>query len=178
MAGSKAISNNRDVLDKVFEWTERFLCPTPKTHDELRNMPEPKTDMLDYVFEHTESLVCHQQHQQGDGDEDHPYLLEEGQQDMQRDNSLIEPGEQIMTTNRRQRQRPIKSIGQEGDVIDYVFEHVESLVCVDSSALECAPQAAQDMRTQAGQKRGERFHYTEQEDDIQVEFVRAKSWGR
>ena len=180
MADRNVTTNQRrDVLDKVFEWTEKFLCPSLKSHDELRNMPEPKEDMLDYVFQHTESLVCHQEGGT-------PHLLEEGQEldhDMRRDNSLIAPGEQIMTTTRRQK-RPIKSIGQEGDFIDYVFEHVESLVCVEGSemraALENAPQAGieVDMRTELAKRRGEHFFHTEQEDELQVEFRRAKSWSR
>jgi hypothetical protein len=191
----KVVTKQRDALDKVFEWTEKFLCPTPKKHDELRNMVEPEEDMLDYVFEHTESFVCHQE---GDGPDlleegqEHerylrPYLLEEGQEHLSRDNSLIEPGGQIMptttspTTKATSILRPIKSIGQQGDFIDYVFEHVESLVCVDTSELENAPQAGTievDMRTAAARKRGERLFYTEQEDEIEVKFPRAKSWSR
>ena len=188
MANRNVITNQRqDVLDQVFEWTEKFLCPFPKNHDQMRNMPEPKEDMLDYVFQHTESLVCHQEGSGGT-----PHLLEEGQElehdIMLRDNSLIAaPGEQIMTTTKGQK-RPIKSMGQEGDFIDYVFEHVESLVCVERSkmrsALENAPQQAGievDIRTGtdlAHSKRGEHFVFTEQEEEIQVEFRRAKSWSR
>jgi hypothetical protein len=205
----KVVTKQRDVLDTVFEWTEKFLCSTPKKHDEMRNMAEHKEDMLDYVFEHTESLVCHQEGDdpylleegQEHEHEDHylqPYLLEEGiehlDHDLRRDNSLIEPGGQIMattspTTNATSLLQPIKSIGEKGDFIDYVFEHVESLVCVDTTELENAPQAGNlevDMRTAASHKRGEPAHikrgerlfYTEQEDEIQVNFPRANSWSR
>jgi hypothetical protein len=143
MGGRESSTNKRrDVLDKVCEWTEKFLCPTPKSNDELRNMPEPQEDMIDYVFQHTESLICHQE-----GCES-PYLL-------QRNNSLIALEDQIMTTTttRRPRQRPVKSLGQEQDCIDYVFENAESLVCVD----RCMEV---DMRTESAGRHGRRVGHT------------------
>jgi hypothetical protein len=178
-SGQVAIIQHRDVLDEVFEWTENFICPTPnfKNDEELRKMPEHKEDVPDYVCEHTESLPSHQEGCENPYDEG-PHLLEEGQEqelEIKRYNSLVAPAGQVMTTTTTTPQRRfVESIGEEEDFIDYVFEHVESFVCVDSDMKETlgnAPQAGIEVDrrlTEMAKKRGEAFIYIDQEDKIQV----------
>jgi hypothetical protein len=180
MAGGQvAIIQHRDVLDEVFEWTENFMCPAPnKTYEKLRSMPEHKEDVFDYVYKHTESLLCHQEGCDRLYDES-PYFLEEGQEqelELKRYNSLIAPG----TTTTTPQRRFVESIGEEGDFIDYVFEHVESFVCVDSDMREelgNAPQAGIEVDrrlTETAENRGEAIIYIDQEDEIQVTQVKRQ----
>lgn len=120
MAGSRKAPYTRetpDVLDRVFEWAERIACPMDSRSK--RMLSEPKEDVLDFVFQHVESFVCQ---------EDAPRQLLQGPNDLERGNSLVERGIHGQATVLQTR-RKIKKLGEEGDVIDYVFEHVESFVC-------------------------------------------------
>jgi hypothetical protein len=138
-------------------------------------MAEPKEDVLDYVFEHVESLVGCQE-----GAPEPGVLYDDQRVELQRDNSLLETEEDGRPA-RLQTQRKIKPLGQEGDMIDYVFDHVESLTCAEDlpeGALEKAPVATvtpprKDMTYKAGKQRIENVY--EQEDEIQLYFRPQRS---
>lgn len=156
-AGSPFVFHNRmkesrekrpDVLDVVFGWAERAFCPTSLINKAIADGEDE--DTLDYVFEHVESFVCREQEERAEPD---VLYIENGlarqhvifgQGDsMTRDNSLIEerpsPNDEAVRSTTK---RTIKPLGHQGDVIDYVFEHVESFVC--SEEMPTAEQYQRD----------------------------------
>jgi hypothetical protein len=74
-----------------------------------KNMPEP--NVLDYVFEHVESFVFQAE----------PGVLLGEDNELRRDNSLVE-ADHRGNPARLQTQRKIMPPGQDGDMLDYVFE--------------------------------------------------------
>jgi hypothetical protein len=160
---------NKDVLDLVFEWTEKIMCPSGDTTNRSSAaaaiQDEPDEDMLDYVFDHVESFTCRDKIA-GDRrarDDEYPGVEPS---DFTRDNSLVEEGPPMETIRpvrqprgggQRQQQRsapapvehtsqqqqlalssPAPPVDGDNDLIDYVFEHVESFVCADP--IEIPPQ--------------------------------------
>jgi len=137
--------SSNDVLERFFEWGEAAFCPgLMYKPDELpENFGEP--DVLDYVFEHVESFTCRDNGPEGSGIEvgDKGLLVKEGNKgvgnnsfdenfSLVRDNSLVERDgtngrpTRLATTRKSPK---IVPLGQEGDLLDYCFEHVESFVC-------------------------------------------------
>jgi len=110
--------NQPDFLDRIFEWTEFSMCPSSMKH--IESQPP---DTLDYVFEHVESFVC----QEEPTEEPEAILL--GQpRNIVRDNSLVEVQSNGQVAKLQTKNR-VSKLDQEGDMLDYVFEHVESFVC-------------------------------------------------
>jgi hypothetical protein len=127
-----------DFLDRMFDWTEGAFCP----HKVTKDTPEPKENLLDYVFTHVESYTCNDNEK---GEEPGVLFVEQGSigknHTFDRDNSLLEPGH-FGKPAQLQTQRKKKAVGRDGDMLDYVFEHVESYVCADDGP-EGATQTAQ-----------------------------------
>jgi hypothetical protein len=155
-------NTNKDVLDLVFEWTEKIMCgdaATNRRSAQAAIQDEPDEDMLDYVFDHVESFTCRDKK-----DADRLLLLRSGEEypgaepsDFTRDNSLVEDGPPMETirpvrqprAQKQQKQQQQRSAQGptdqnqqalalssneapvDNDLIDYVFEHVESFVCAD-----------------------------------------------
>jgi hypothetical protein len=163
-------NKKEDMLDRMFEWTERAFCPAS-----MKNMkPEPKEDVLDFVFTHVESFSCQEQAPPQEPD----VLYTTDGRELERDNSLVQT-DPSGRPSRLRTTRKIKPLGQEGDLVDYVFEHVESLVCAEDlpeGALQYAPVAntvtprkkEMDEEYRSAKKRGESVY--EQEDEIQLFF--------
>jgi hypothetical protein len=135
-----------------------------------KNKPEP--NVLDYVFEHVESFVCQE-------DAPEPGLLLVEDNELRRDNSLVEADHRGNPTRLQTQRNIIKPPGQDGDMLDYVFEHVESLVCTEDlpdDAFENAPIKTvtpprhNDMAYRAAKKRLENIYNAEDEDEIQLYF--------
>lgn len=168
---TKSACQPADVLDRFFNWSERTFCPHNLVQ---KNMEEP--DVLDYVFQNVESFVC-----QEDLSDEPELLISDQKMGLKRDNSLLET-EQDGRPALLQTQRKIKPFGQDGDLIDVVFEHVESFVCAEDlseGALENAPIAAvtpprKDMTYKAAKKRFENVYG--QEEEIQLYFRPSKRY--
>ena len=142
MAGTQlATRSQKDALDSFFEWTERLVCPVddggkPAQSNNRAIVPsEPDEDLLDYTFTAVESFTCnddraYSSRRGGGGGGCDNYQLQAPSEPsyLTRDNSLVEslPGSAVPTT--RAVQRPRRN---DNDMIDYVFEHVESFVCTD-----------------------------------------------
>lgn len=112
---------NMDAFESMFEWAETSFCPAA-----MRNYkPESKPDTLDYVFDHVESFTCRQEEKEPDVVYNRPMGLA-------RDNSLLLP-ESSSGPTRKSNEPTIKPFGQRGDLVDYVFEHVESYACNEAT---------------------------------------------
>jgi hypothetical protein len=156
-------NTHKDVLDLVFEWTEKIMCgdvATNRRSAQAAIQDEPDEDMLDYVFDHVESFTCRDK-KDADGrllaGEEYPGAEPS---DFTRDNSLVEEGPPMETIRpvrqprgqKQQRQQQQQQRSTQGpadqnqqqlaivdnDLIDYLFEHVESFVCADP--IEIPPQ--------------------------------------
>ena len=136
---------SQDVLDRLFSGWENVFCAPRSMETYAKEVPE-EPDVLDYVFEHVESFTCADETASYQDDpfftqptnaefRDQPHFREfsdaKGSFDIKRENSLVEEGPngapELLTTTRPQRR--IASLGEEGDLLDYCFEHVESYVC-------------------------------------------------
>ena len=140
-----ASDKSHDVLDRLFSGWENVFCAPRSMETYAKEVPE-EPDVLDYVFEHVESFTCADETASYQDDpfftqprhaefENQPHFREfsdaKGSFDIKRENSLVEEGPngapELLTTTRPQRR--IASLGEEGDLLDYCFEHVESYVC-------------------------------------------------
>jgi len=154
-----AFGNNKggstDALERFFSGWESLFC-APRSVESLSKDRVDDPDVLDYVFESVESFTCadeasydgkckdpfstpprfrreqfHFQQQQPRGYSDDMSL--------RRENSLLEHGANgapAMLTTQRGKQRTISRLGEQGDFLDYCFEHVESYVCSDGSLVD------------------------------------------
>eukprot|EP00934_Nitzschia_sp_Nitz4_P002239 Nitzschia sp. Nitz4//scaffold84_size84139//56926//57653//NITZ4_005205-RA/size84139-snap-gene-0.122-mRNA-1//-1//CDS//3329559054//2239//frame0 len=151
---------SRDPLDRLFEWAEVTMCPASMGNN---YKPEPMEDTLDYVFEHVESFTCRAEE---DGKE---YDTLETEINMERGNSLVEANEKGQPVVVETTRPKVKPLGQEGDLVDYVFEHVESFVCNESMPDDhTKPISAVTPSPQRSQSRPETVF--EPEDEIQLYF--------
>lgn len=138
-------AKSRDVLDRFFSGWENVFCAPRSMESYAKDVPD-EPSVLDYVFEHVESFTCADETASYQNDPfftqsrhaefgDEPHFREFSDRkdsfDIRRENSLVEQGPngapELLTTT-RQRGR-ISSLGEEGDLLDYCFEHVESYVC-------------------------------------------------
>ena len=138
-------AKSRDSLDRFFSGWENVCCAPRSMESYAKEVPDDPT-VLDYVFEHVESFTCADEtaSYQNDpffsqprhaefGDEPHFRQFTDGKDsfDIKRENSLLEEGPngapELLTTTRQR--SLISSLGEEGDLLDYCFEHVESYVC-------------------------------------------------
>eukprot|EP00525_Craspedostauros_australis_P011539 CAMPEP_0198113444 /NCGR_PEP_ID=MMETSP1442-20131203/5115_1 /TAXON_ID= /ORGANISM="Craspedostauros australis, Strain CCMP3328" /LENGTH=229 /DNA_ID=CAMNT_0043770531 /DNA_START=643 /DNA_END=1332 /DNA_ORIENTATION=- len=145
-----------DALDSFFGMVEGLVCPSPTALQSNAREEPTEPDVVDYVFEHVESYICADERTVEDESEQvTPYNIG-------RDNSLVtdeslrdtQPDPQGELLGRPAPvKKSIKPIGQRGDVIDYVFENVESLVCRDDTTLGSEEE---DIIRQMGNDQGKR----------------------
>jgi len=132
-------ANKEDPVEAFFGFFEGMVCPAPSTFQRGANDPQKDPDMVDYVFEHVESYVCADERTLPDEDN----VGMENNYNLDRDNSLLSDN-QLQERQHRQGGaaavgrdgKKIKPIGEKGDVIDYVFGHVESYVCQEDNTLD------------------------------------------
>ena len=125
---SREVAEEPNVLDYVFEHVESFTCADDES---LSYQNDPF-----FAYPHFQQ---HHQEQQQLGNEPHFREFPPDSKDdlsLKRENSLVEQGPNgapAMLLTTRQRREPgglmIAKMGQEGDLLDYCFEHVESFVC-------------------------------------------------
>jgi hypothetical protein len=146
-----------DVLERFFSGWEATFC-APRSIKSLANEADEEPDVLDYVFEHVESFTC----TEGSLNNDPfftapPYAQQQQQQQQQhafydgstttkdsfdlslrRENSLVEEGPNGTPTYLATTRQPslLAKLGEEGDLLDYCFEHVESYVCTEVREVE------------------------------------------
>ena len=146
--------SQKDALDSFFEFTERLMCPIDdgdNSNNKMKNrraktqqsalVPnEPDEDLLDYTFNAVESFTCVDDGGRSgrDGHYHNGYPRHGGPAPSEpsyltRDNSLVEslPGNAGGPPSSSSRAIQKRRTNRDGDVIDYVFEHVESFVCAD-----------------------------------------------
>ena len=128
--------HSRDALESFFSGWENLFCAPKSVDAYAKDTLQEEPDVFDYVFEQVESFTCAEEsphneiflpkppQPQWEGDNSyHKGELEE----LKRENSLVEKGPNG--------QVHYVATQQEGDMLDYVFEHVESFVCNDDSTL-------------------------------------------
>jgi hypothetical protein len=116
-----------------------------------------------------ESFTCRQEEKEPDVE-----YLDHG---IKRDNSLVEANEHGQPVP-RQIERKIKPFGQQGDFVDYVFEHAETYTCNedmpdDRKSLRCAGPTTNVTPHREETYRGINSriqHVYEPEDEIQLYF--------
>jgi len=148
-----------DVIERFFSWGETAFC-APRSIESLANEKAEVPDVLDYVFEHVESFTCTegpesesyepQQYKSPHEQLLHQQLVRRKQGyvgsvkdssfdlSLRRENSLVESGSNgvpyILPTTRNP--SSIERFGQDGDILDYCFDHVESFVCTEGREIE------------------------------------------
>ena len=145
---------NDTVLDRFFAGWENVFC-APRSMEKYSKEVAEEPDVLDYVFEHVESFTCaDEESYQNDpffarplpyGEYPHfrefPPESKDEEFELKRENSLVEQGPNgapaLLAVTKRQPSL-IAKMGEEGDLLDYCFEHVESYVCnnTDASTLD------------------------------------------
>ena len=166
-ASSKASNNNRkgsqnhpDALERFFGGWEAAFCGAPRSIQTLATEVVEEPDVLDYVFEHVESFTCTDDRSLRNDPFAQPRLdpphnpspqmmYAKGSNNnsfddlsLRRENSLLEEGPNgaptYLATARRRPPSRISKLGDEGDLLDYCFEHVESYVCATTEGHERA----------------------------------------
>jgi hypothetical protein len=128
------------VLESFFSGWENVFC-APRSIETYSKEVAEEPDVLDYVFDHVESFTCVEESSYQndpffhgnyrDDDDDGSKNGSFGYNDnndlsFKRENSLVEQGPNGAPAYLATTRQPI---GQEGDLLDYCFEHVESFVC-------------------------------------------------
>lgn len=140
-------ARSQDALERFFSGWESAFC-APRSIEALSNEVVVEPDVLDYVFEHVESFSCADESLMNDPfyHRTSPNRPQKGFMDgptdsfdlsLKRENSLVEQGPNgapvyVATPTGR----AISRFGEEGDLLDYCFEHVESYVCTDAREVE------------------------------------------
>jgi len=152
--------DNPDVLECFFAGWEAAFCGAPRSIQTLATEAVEEPGVLEYVFEHVESFTCtddrslsndpfshnhnHNQHNQhafyekgNNSNSNNSFDLQ-----LRRENSLLEEGPNgaptylsTVRTRRNSQSSLISKLGEEGDLLDYCFEHVESYVCTEGMEL-------------------------------------------
>jgi hypothetical protein len=107
------------AIERFFEWSESTLCPHP---DVTKDSVPPEETALDYVFEHIESFACRDEIPKEEETTQNPSLT------LARENSLVEYAKGRPNALKNERQQ-VNKFGEDGDLLDYCFEHVESYAC-------------------------------------------------
>mmetsp|Transcript_27520 Transcript_27520/g.31556 ORF Transcript_27520/g.31556 Transcript_27520/m.31556 type:complete len:376 (+) Transcript_27520:140-1267(+) len=138
-----------DVIERFFSWSETTFCPHHTGKIPFSQADGRKDeDMLEYVFDNVESFTCaappltdrngkqpfladnkrNSNSSNSNSNNNTHYLNED-------ENSLVEEGQVPV------KGRPRRSVRHSGDdMLDYCFDHVESLVCTEGNeALVLAP---------------------------------------
>lgn len=153
-------NSNPDVLERFFAGWEAAFCGAPRSIQTLATEAVEEPGVLEYVFEHVESFTCtddrslsndpfshnpqHNQHNQhafyekgNNSNSNNSFDLQ-----LRRENSLLEEGPNgaptylaTVRTRRDSQSSLISKLGEEGDLLDYCFEHVESYVCTEGMEL-------------------------------------------
>jgi len=138
-----------DVIERFFSWSETTFCPHHTGKIPFSQADGRKDeDMLEYVFDNVESFTCaapsltdrngkqpfladnkrNSNSSNSNSNNNTHYLNED-------ENSLVEEGQVPV------KGRPRRAVRHSGDdMLDYCFDHVESLVCTEGNeALVLAP---------------------------------------
>ena len=136
-------SSSNGVLDSFFSGWENVFC-APRSIETYSKEVAEEPDVLDYVFDHVESFTCveessyqndpffHGNYRDGDDRSKNGSSFDYNNDlSFKRENSLVEEGPNGAPAYLATTRQPsaIAKIGQEGDLLDYCFEHVESFVC-------------------------------------------------
>lgn len=120
-------------FDRVCEAISGCLCPIPDDPEMLKNTYHER-DILDYTFEKVETFTCGNEDDTVAAEEDNLSIVSEGPPPGAR---TLEPNSTDQSTTEKN-----TSQNQDGDMLDYVFENVESLVCAEDIPDDKALQAA------------------------------------
>jgi hypothetical protein len=130
-------------FDRVCEAVTTCLCPIPDDPEQLKNTYHEK-DILDYTFEKVETFTC--------GNDEDTVLEEDNMSITQGPPPAVAAKEQPppaqvyadRATDSQADGQPkgVQTSNEEGDMLDYVFEKVESLVCAEDVPNDKARLAA------------------------------------
>jgi hypothetical protein len=129
--------SNSDFIDTFFTWTEESLC----AHEVTVHSVPPEVDTLDNIFETVESFVCKQGADHDDTAGGSPTTLD-------RNNSLLEECDRVQENLKvkKAQRRSVKPIGEEGDILDVAFNHLESYACGEKATGDLDLLAKSHMR--------------------------------
>lgn len=134
-------------FDAFCEGTQNLLCPMKV----LEGEKQQDHDTLDFVFEHVESIICIEGAIEVEGDDPHPIKIVnvfiDNEEYSEPDSDMIprivetfeassEDDPSVALSEAPEIPAPVVQLGttyHEKDMLDYVFEKVESLVCQEDA---------------------------------------------